>query len=474
LSATVRSVLVTANYAAAYGDVVLVDATAGPVTVTLPPASLGLAEIIVKKTDASPNAVTVNRSGAALIDGSMSHALSAQYALIRLLADGTNWQVTGGVTASASAPGPPTIGSATAGNAAADVTFSAPTSNGGSPITSYTATSSPGSHTGTGTTSPVTVTGLTNGTAYTFTVHATNGVGPGPESASSNTVTPSSAPVAPGAPTIGTAVADSGTQATANWTAPASDGGSAVTGYVVKTYKASDNSLLFTDTLGVVVTFARTGLTTGTAVYFKVAAINAVNTGAQSAASNTVTPSVPGASDNFNRADENPLGTSSGGQPYIQPNLGKFKVSGNKALVTGLGTGPAFSLLETSLADFTLTADLNVVAGGEMYAVFRYIDTDNYWIAGVFNGYCILTRHLAGVNSAPGGFPGSGQASGAYGLKVVCAGASIKVYVDIGAGYVTKHDITDSALATATKAGLATGFSVADTDSSVDNFLVVP
>src|SRR5204863_1516413 len=74
----------------------------------------------------------------------------------------------------ASVPGAPTIGTATAGNAQATITFTAPASNGGSAITSYTATSKPRGFTGSSATSPVTGTGLTNGTAYTFTVTATN------------------------------------------------------------------------------------------------------------------------------------------------------------------------------------------------------------------------------------------------------------------------------------------------------------
>jgi hypothetical protein len=87
-------------------------------------------------------------------------------------------------------PGAPTIGTATAGNAQATVAFTPPASDGGSPITLYTATSSPGGFTGTGTASPITVTGLTNGTPYTFTVTATNSVGTGDPSSASNSVTP--------------------------------------------------------------------------------------------------------------------------------------------------------------------------------------------------------------------------------------------------------------------------------------------
>ena len=89
-------------------------------------------------------------------------------------------------------PGAPTDVSATAGNAKAIVTFTAPVDNGGSAITGYTVTSSPGDFTGTGTASPVTVTDLANWTVngYTFTVVATNINGNSASSSPSNSVIP--------------------------------------------------------------------------------------------------------------------------------------------------------------------------------------------------------------------------------------------------------------------------------------------
>jgi trimeric autotransporter adhesin len=102
-------------------------------------------------------------------------------------ASGTATKTPGAPTA----PDAPTIGTATAGNTQATVAFSAPADNGGSAITSYTVTSSPGGFTATGTSSPIIVTGLTNGTEYTFTVTATNAVGTSSASSVSNAITPS-------------------------------------------------------------------------------------------------------------------------------------------------------------------------------------------------------------------------------------------------------------------------------------------
>ena len=91
---------------------------------------------------------------------------------------------------SAVVPAAPTIGTATAGTGQASVTFSPPANTGGSAIISYTVTSNPGNFTASGSTSPLTVTGLTNGTAYTFTVTAMTIAGTGAASAASNAVTP--------------------------------------------------------------------------------------------------------------------------------------------------------------------------------------------------------------------------------------------------------------------------------------------
>jgi len=96
-------------------------------------------------------------------------------------------------------PGAPVITSARAGNTAATVGFSAPASNGGASIAFYTVTANPGGATAVASASPITVTGLTNGVSYTFTVTATNSAGTGSASSPSNAVIP-----VVGAPTVPT------------------------------------------------------------------------------------------------------------------------------------------------------------------------------------------------------------------------------------------------------------------------------
>lgn len=188
-------------------------------------------------------------------------------------------------------PGQVTGVTATAGHAAATVSWTPP-SSGGTPTsydvipyigtTAQTAKTVSGSPLATSTT----VSGLTPGTAYTFKVRASNTNGPGPLSAASNAVTPQSA-VAPGAPT-GVVAAAGESSAHVSWTAPASDGGTAITGYTVTPYAGA--TALPATTAGASATSASvTGLADGTAYTFKVTATNAVGS-TDSAASASATP----------------------------------------------------------------------------------------------------------------------------------------------------------------------------------------
>lgn len=212
-----------------------------------------------------------------------------------------------GVVSSSSreVPNAPTIGTATDvgtgrayNNGAATVTFTAPTWTGGLPITSYTVTSSPGGFTATGAASPLTVTGLQSGVAYTFTVRATNSVGQSAASAASNSIT---ATTVPQAPTIGTATAGNAS-ATVAFTAGA-NGGKAISTFTSTSSPAAGSGSSATSPI------THTGLTNGTAYTFTVRATNANGTSTASAASNSVTPVVPTSFDSI--ATITPSGSTS-------------------------------------------------------------------------------------------------------------------------------------------------------------------
>ena len=184
--------------------------------------------------------------------------------------------------ASVTVPGAPRGVVATPGNESAVVKWTAPLHNGGSGITRYLVTASPGPKTCTWMSGPLTCTvhGLTNGDTYTITVKAKNAMGFGPASAPVR--------VKVGVPLAPTGVKAIGgyAEATVSWTAPANNG-SPITRYTV-TSSPGGKTCTTTGTTSCTVT----GLTNEITYTFKVTATNKWGTGAASAPSAAVSPPV--------------------------------------------------------------------------------------------------------------------------------------------------------------------------------------
>ncbi|NBW22626.1 MAG: fibronectin type III domain-containing protein, partial [Caulobacteraceae bacterium] len=114
------------------------------------------------------------------------------------------------------------------------------------------------------------VSGLTNGTAYTFRVAAVNVIG-----TSSYSSTASATPVAgvPGQPTALAATA-SGTTVSLSWTAPSSNGGSSILSYTVQYSTDGSTWTTASPTFPTATTATVSGLANATNYYFRVAAVN--------------------------------------------------------------------------------------------------------------------------------------------------------------------------------------------------------
>ena len=351
----------------------------------------------------------------------------------------------------ATTPGAPSEVGATAGDGQATVSFSPPASNGGSPITGYTVTATDatdpahGGQTATGPASPITVTGLTNGDSYTFTVAATNTVGTGPASGASNPVTPATTP---GAPSEVGATAGDG-QATVSFSPPASNGGSPITGYTVTATDATDPAHGGQTATGPASPITVTGLTNGDSYTFTVAATNAVGTGPASGASNPVTPATtPGAPSEVGATAGDGQATvsfsppaSNGGSPITG-----YTVTATDATDPAHGgqtaTGPASPITVTGLTNgdsYTFTvAATNAVGTGPA--------------SGASNPVTPATT--PGAPSEVGATAGDGQATVSFSPPASNGGSPITGYT------VTATDATDPAHGGQTATGPASPITV--------------
>ena len=211
---------------------------------------------------------------------------------------------TANATTATTVPGAPDSLSATAsGSTQIDLSWTAPADNGGSAVTGYQIEVSPDGTTNwtdlVADTAATTYahTGLAAGTTRHYRVSAINSVGTGLPSSTANATT---ATTVPGAPDSLTATASGSTQIDLSWTAPADNGGSAVTGYQIEV--SPDGTTNWTDLVAdtAATTYAHTGLAAGTTRHYRVSAINSVGTGLPSSTADATTATtVPGAPDSL-------------------------------------------------------------------------------------------------------------------------------------------------------------------------------
>jgi hypothetical protein len=331
-------------------------------------------------------------------------------------------------------PNPPTIVSATDvgtsrayNNGAASVAFTPAAS--GAPATSYTVTSSPGSFTGTGSSSPIVVAGLQSDTAYTFTVTGTNAAGTGEASSASSSVT---ATTVPQAPTIGAVNATAVGVVTVAYTAGAT-GGKAVSAY---TATSSPSSITGTGSSPISVS----GLAQKTAYTFTVTATNANGVSAASSASSSVTTFLATLVDTFDRAN-GVLGTSSDGLSTWSVDRGTFSVDSNMAYSANAADSMATVALSTS-AISNAQVDMYSDQGGVGLAIW-VTDSASYW--GIYPNYTTTTTVGSTTTCNGPGFGGTSGNSCATGSNVAGSFGPFNVnagcYDDYSPNYSTSRSI---------------------------------
>ncbi len=194
-------------------------------------------------------------------------------------------------------PAAPTNPAANPGNAQVSLSWTAPTNNGGSPITGYTIQHKlstdpwPGTSVTLGNVTSNTITGLTNGIQYDFRINATNQAGTGVSSGIVQ-ATPRSVP---GQPT-GLAATPGNSQVSLSWTAPTDTGGSAITDYTIQySVDAGTNWIAVNDGTNTDTTTTVTGLTNGVTYQFQVFATNTAGTGIASDSVGVTPRTIPAA-----------------------------------------------------------------------------------------------------------------------------------------------------------------------------------
>jgi subtilisin family serine protease len=246
------------------------------------------------------------------------------------------------------------------------VSWTAPTETGGTPITGYVITYTPTGGTpvsASAAASPVTLTGLAQGTTYTVGVAAINAVG---TSASTTTTATTLVAVAPGAPTSAAISLTTNTSATVTWAAPTSTGTNPLTGYTVTVRNASTGATVATASV-TASTLSRpfTGLTAGVTYRAGIQAVSAAGSSAEALTGTVTTLAAPSSARNLIFAV---TGVAALTSTWVAPlSDGGSPITGYTLTLRNVGTGAIVSTINVSSA--TVAYTYTGLTVGTSYAV---------------------------------------------------------------------------------------------------------
>jgi fibronectin type 3 domain-containing protein len=265
----------------------------------------------------------------------------------------------------------PTALTASSGNATAGLSWTAPTSTGGSPILSYNVYrgTTAGGESGTALATGVkltsfTDTGLTNGSTYYYKVVAVNAVGISAQSGEASATPQATAPSAPLTLTASSGNATAGL----SWSVPASNGGSTLLSYnIYRGTTAGGESATALATNVTLTSFTDTALTNGATYYYKVAAVNAAGISALSNEASATPQAAPTAG--FVRRVGS--ATATGSRTTTAQAVGAPGVAAGHTLVVSLllsstsSTTGAVTVSDTAGNTYTVARDVNDGSAGD-------------------------------------------------------------------------------------------------------------
>lgn len=219
--------------------------------------------------------------------------------------------------------------------------------------------------------------GSTDATAWLFAVVVLEAAEPGD-------------PTVPGAPTSFTAASNRTTRATLTWVASSSDGGSAITGYLVERapdVSGSPGTYSTITTTGVVLTYEDTGLTDGTTYWYRVSAVNAIGTSSPATAASatpTTHPAIVGTAfeigTSLGSANAQPLPTGA-----ATGDLVGYLIGNDNTSTTTLAVSTGWTLLSAQVQGS------NVIKGCWAFRVLTGTTGDNILaVTGAAQDYAIV------------------------------------------------------------------------------------